>query len=49
MKMKEISDEMLIASYLKAVELRLDKAFIKLLFNEITSRNIQHNLEDHEK
>lgn len=44
MKMKELSDEILIASYLKALELKLDKAFIELLRNEINSRNIQHLL-----
>ncbi|WP_084783380.1 sporulation histidine kinase inhibitor Sda [Bacillus dakarensis] len=44
--MKDLPDEILIACYLKAVELKLDKAFIELLFNEINSRNIQHFLEE---
>jgi hypothetical protein len=41
MNFQEISDELLISSYLKAVAVKLDNSFIELLFNEIEHRNLQ--------
>ena len=45
MKFQNLSDELLILSYLKAAEIKLDNSFIRLLFNEIEQRNIQHLLK----
>ncbi|WP_428911936.1 sporulation histidine kinase inhibitor Sda [Niallia sp. Krafla_26] len=44
MKFQNLSDELLINSYSKAIELKLDDSFTRLLFNEIERRNIQHML-----
>lgn len=43
-RFQRLSDDLLVSSYLKAIELKLDDSFIKLLFNEIEQRNIQHQL-----
>ena len=45
MKLQNLSDELLISSYLKATEIKLDNSFTRLLFNEIEQRNIQHLLK----
>jgi hypothetical protein len=44
MNFREISNELLISSYIKAVAIKLDNFFIELLFNEIEHRNIQYLL-----
>lgn len=38
--MKRLSDEVLIETYLKALDLKLEEAFIRLLYAEIVRRNL---------
>ena len=45
MKLQSLSDELLILSYLKAAEIKLDNSFTRLLYNEIEQRNIHHLLK----
>lgn len=41
--MKQLSDQLLIDTYEKALKLNLQKEFIQLLEEEIKSRNIRFN------
>lgn len=41
--MKNLSDELLIESYYKAYELKLNPEFIRLIEQEIQRRSLQYN------
>ena len=43
MELQNLSDELLISTYLKATEIKLDNSFTRLLYNEIEQRNIHHS------
>ncbi|HLS07277.1 MAG TPA: sporulation histidine kinase inhibitor Sda [Bacillota bacterium] len=43
--MKRLSDELLLKSYFKAVELRLCTDFIALIKHEIIKRHLLHHLK----
>ncbi|HZG84634.1 sporulation histidine kinase inhibitor Sda [Paenibacillus sp.] len=45
--MKELSNESLIETYLKAIDLQLESDFIKLLEQEIERRNLDINVSFH--
>lgn len=45
--MKELSNESLIETYLKAIDLQLESDFIKLLEQEIERRNLDVNVSFH--
>jgi len=44
---KELSNESLIETYLKAIDLQLESDFIKLLEQEIERRNLDVNVSFH--
>jgi len=44
---KELSNESLIETYLKAIDLQLESDFIKLLEQEIERRNLDINVSFH--
>lgn len=43
--MKKLSDELLVESYFKAKELKLNKDFIKLIETEIHRRALSHKIK----
>lgn len=43
--MRIISDETLLESYFKAIDLNLDSDFLDLLFDEISRRKLNNELE----
>ena len=43
--MRKLSDELLIESYHKAVQLNLSPEFIRLIENEIHRRSLSHNIK----
>ncbi len=45
MELQNLSDELLIYTYLKATEIKLDNSFTGSLYNEIDRRNIHHLLK----
>ncbi|WP_097157795.1 sporulation histidine kinase inhibitor Sda [Bacillus oleivorans] len=47
MTVKTLSDEQLVSIYLKAIEYKTDQSFRNLLFEEITTRSIQHLISIH--
>ena len=44
--MQKLTNEQLISAYLDAVKHELDNTFIRLLFNEIQHRDIQHLIKE---
>lgn len=44
-KMEKLSDELLIESYFKAIELKLSPEFIRLIEKEIERRSITHKIK----
>ena len=42
--MRKLSDELLIESYYKAVELKLSREFIRLIEKEISRRSLSHEI-----
>lgn len=43
--MKKLSDELLIESYFKAIELKLSKEFIRLIESEIKRRSLTDRIK----
>ncbi|QED48716.1 sporulation histidine kinase inhibitor Sda [Cytobacillus dafuensis] len=43
--MRKLSDELLIESYYKAIELKLSLDFIRLIETEIHRRSLSHNIK----
>lgn len=44
--MRKLSDELLISSYFKAIELKLSHDFILLIEAEIQRRDLSHKIEE---
>jgi developmental checkpoint coupling sporulation initiation to replication initiation len=43
--MRNLSDDLLIESYYKALELKLNQEFIELIVNEISRRSLSHEIK----